>query len=104
MSENSFQEKIPGLFLKSAFVFAAIFAIGLFFVPRAEAATWYNTSWGYRNLLTINASQVATSSITSSTYNNFPVLVNFLPAASCTREHWRAALIFFLRTATARRF
>lgn len=55
-----------------------LIAVGLFFfASHAQAANWYNTSWGDRNLLTINATQVSTSSVTSSTYLNFPVLVDF---------------------------
>ena len=62
-------------FLVLAIIMAVVGAA--FFVPHARAATWYNTAWGYRNLLTINASQVSTSSVTSSTYTNFTVLVSF---------------------------
>ena len=59
------------------FFFVLGAAIGLFFlVPHANAA-WYNPAWGYRNLLTINSSSVTTAGVTSSTYNNFPVLVSF---------------------------
>ncbi len=58
--------------------FLVFLILGLFFfVPHAEAATWYNTAWGYRNLLTINASKVSSSSVTTSTYVNFPALVSF---------------------------
>jgi len=57
-------------------IFAAAAVGSIFFVSHAEAATWYNPAWGYRNLLSVNASQVSTSSITSSTYVNFTALVS----------------------------
>jgi hypothetical protein len=60
------------------------FTLPLFLVSDAHAATWYNTAWGYRNLLTVNSSLVSTSSVTSSTYTNFPVLVSF---ASSSQLH-----------------
>jgi len=67
------------------FLVLAILIVGcLFFIPNAHAATWYNTAWGYRNLLTINASQVSSSSVVSSTYTNFTVLVDF---ASSSQLH-----------------
>jgi hypothetical protein len=58
--------------------FVLIAAGSLFFLtPHAEAANWYNTAWAYRNLLTINSSSVTSAGATSSTYNNFTVLVSF---------------------------
>jgi hypothetical protein len=57
------------------FILVLIAAFFLFLIPHAKAATWYNTAWSDRNLLTINASQVSTSSVNSSTYTNFTVLV-----------------------------
>jgi hypothetical protein len=65
-------------------ILAGIMVGCLFLVPKANAATWYNTAWGYRNLLTINASQVSTSSVTSSTYTNFTILVDL---ASSSQLH-----------------
>lgn len=55
------------------FILGAIFFIS---VPYAHATAWYNTSWADRNVLTVNASQVSTSSVVSSTYTNFTVLVS----------------------------
>jgi len=60
------------------FLFFIAIVVGcIFFIPHAEASAWYNPAWGYRNLLTINAPYVSSSSVVSSTYTNFTVLVNF---------------------------
>jgi hypothetical protein len=44
-------------------------------MAKAAGAPWYNTNWKYRTQLTINHAKVASSSPTS-TFANFPVLVN----------------------------
>lgn len=62
------------LWLGCVLVFAATFFVS---IPQAHATAWYNTAWSDRNLLTVNASQVSSSSVVSSTYTNFTVLVGF---------------------------
>lgn len=65
-----------GLIVWFIFIFI-LTSTGVFFsnifinIPEAQAASWYNSSWDYRKSITIDYTQVSTS-----THTNFPVLIN----------------------------
>ncbi|MDD2666882.1 MAG: hypothetical protein PHI74_07845, partial [Methanocellales archaeon] len=41
-----------------------------------DASNWYNPSWNYRKLITIDHTKVDNVDTPSTTYANFPVLIN----------------------------
>ncbi|MGC9599426.1 MAG: DUF2341 domain-containing protein [Minisyncoccia bacterium] len=77
---------MPGPSRNALFLLGALLVAGALLAPfsTARASQWYNTAWLHRKLLTVNYSQVSSS--TTSTISNFPVLVGIASDTNLAAE------------------